>query len=85
MPEERQSILTTAPNDWNQKGMRQPAQQLVAAILENDRFGDYHAKPGHAIAQPFRHATAMQRQLPERRVISAHRPVRRPTLAQLAA
>ena len=43
--------------------MRQPAQQLVTAIFENDRFGDHRAQPGHAIAQPFRHAATVQRQV----------------------
>jgi hypothetical protein len=50
MPDECQSIPITAPNAWNQKGVRQPAQQLVAAIFENDRLGDHSAEPGHPIA-----------------------------------
>ena len=45
------------------KGMRQPAQQLVAAILEDDRLGDHRAQSGHAIAQPFRHAATVKRQV----------------------
>ena len=45
------------------EGMRQPAQQLVAAILEDDRLGDHRAEPGHAIAQPFWHAATVKRQV----------------------
>jgi len=30
--------------------MREPAQQLVAAIFVDDRFGDHGPQPGHAIA-----------------------------------
>ena len=43
--------------------MRQPAQQLVAAILEDDRLGDHRAEPRHALAQPLRHAAAVKRQV----------------------
>jgi hypothetical protein len=43
--------------------MRQPAQQLVAAVLEDDRLGDDCAQPGHSIAQPFRHAATVKRQV----------------------
>ncbi len=43
--------------------MRQAAQQLITAILENDRLGDHRAEPGHAIAQPFGYATAVERQI----------------------
>jgi hypothetical protein len=45
------------------KGMRQTTQQLVAAIFEDDRLGDHRTKPGHAIAQPFRHAATVKRQV----------------------
>jgi hypothetical protein len=45
----------TAPNNCDQKGA--PAQQLVAAILEDDRFGDHRAGrvmrlPNHLGTQP---------------------------------
>ena len=43
--------------------MRQPTQQLVAAILEDDRLGDHRAQPGHSIAQPFRDAATVKRQV----------------------
>src|SRR5260221_9318044 len=43
--------------------MRQPAQQFVAAIFKNDRLGDHRAEPGHAIAQPFGHAPAVEREV----------------------
>ena len=43
--------------------MRQPAQHLIAAVLEDDRLGDHRAKPRHPIAQPFRHMPAMERQV----------------------
>jgi hypothetical protein len=36
--------------------MRQTAQQLASAILEDDRLGDYRAQSGHVVAQPFWHA-----------------------------
>ena len=43
--------------------MCQPAQQLVAAVFENDRLGNHRAVPSHAIAQPFRHAATVKRQI----------------------
>ena len=43
--------------------VRQPAQQLVTAILEDDRLGDHRAQARHALAQPWRHAATMQRQI----------------------
>ena len=45
------------------EGMRQPAQKLIAAILEDDRLGDHRAQPSHSIAQPFGHAAAVKRQV----------------------
>ena len=39
MPEECQSMPITAPNDWNQNGCGEPAQQLVAAVVMDDRLG----------------------------------------------
>ena len=53
----------TAPKDWNQKGCAKPPQQLVAAVLEDDRLGDHRAEPRHPLAEPGRHAAAMQRQV----------------------
>ena len=43
--------------------MREAPQELVASIFEYDRFGDHGAEPGHALAEPFRHAAAVQRQI----------------------
>ena len=63
MPDECQSMPITAPKDWNQNGMRQPAQQLVATVVEHDRLAHDRAEPGHALAEPFRHAAAMKRQV----------------------
>ena len=69
------------------EGMRQPAQQLVAAILEDDRLGDHRAEPGHAIAQPFRHAAAVKRQVGAARhaVPSAQPVAATPGVASVAA
>src|SRR5262249_28102805 len=43
--------------------MGEATQQLVAAIVMHDRFADYAAQPGHAVGQPARHMTAVQRQV----------------------
>ena len=56
--------------------VRQPSQQLVAAIVKNDRLGHDGAEPRHAVGKPLRNPTAMQRQ------IGVSRPLRhRPSLA----
>ena len=39
------------------------AQQLVAAIMMDDRFAHHRAEAGHAICQPLWHMTAMQRKI----------------------
>ena len=55
----------TAPNDWNQNGMGEAAQQLVAAVMMDDRLGDDGAEPRScgppATAAPGRHAAADRR------------------------
>ena len=43
--------------------MGEPAQELVAAIFDDDRLSDDRAEPGHAHGQPARHAPAVQRQV----------------------
>jgi hypothetical protein len=43
--------------------MREPAQQLVTAIFDDDRLDDHRPQAGHALAQPFGHAPAKQRQI----------------------
>ena len=43
--------------------MGEAAQQLVAAVVLDDRLGDHRAEPRHALAEPSRHATAMERQV----------------------
>ena len=43
--------------------MRQPPQQLVAAVVDDDRLGDHGAEPRHAVGQPLRHPAAVQRQI----------------------
>ena len=43
--------------------MRQPAQHLVSAIFQYDCLSDHRAEPRHAIAQPFGHVAAVQRQV----------------------
>ena len=45
------------------EGMRQPAQEFVAAIVMDDRLGDDRAEPRHALAEPCRHPAAMKRQI----------------------
>src|SRR5882672_8853136 len=45
------------------KGMREPAQELVAAIFVDDRFGDHSPQPGHPIAKPFSYAAPMERKI----------------------
>ena len=43
--------------------MREAAQQLVAAVMMDDRLADDGAEPRHAVRQPQRHPPAMQRQI----------------------
>ena len=43
--------------------MRQTAQELVAAVVVDDRLGDHRAEPRHALAEPGRHPAAMQGQI----------------------
>src|SRR5690242_16338194 len=43
--------------------MRQATQQLVAPVVMDDRLADHRAEPAHALAQPRRHAAAMQREV----------------------
>ena len=40
--------------------MGQPAQQLVAAVVVDDRLGHDRPQPGHALAEPGRHPAMMQ-------------------------
>ena len=63
MPDECQSMPITAPKDWNQNGWARRAQELVAAVVVDDRLGDHRAEPGHAVAEPGRHAAAVQGQV----------------------
>ncbi len=53
----------TAPKDWNQNGMGEPAQELVAAVVMDDRLGDDRAQPRHALAEPGRHPAMVQRKI----------------------
>ena len=43
--------------------MREPPQQLVTAIFDDDGLDDDSAQARHTLAEPFRHASAMQRQV----------------------
>src|ERR1700722_13471480 len=43
--------------------MREPPQQLVAPVVMPDRLADDGAEPAHALAEPCRHAAAVQRQV----------------------
>jgi hypothetical protein len=45
------------------EGMREPAQQLFAAVVMHDGLADHRAKAAHAVGQPFRHLAAMQRKI----------------------
>ena len=63
IPDECQSIPITAPNDWNQNGCASRLQQLVAAVVEDDRLGHDGAEPRHAVGEPLRHPAAVQRQI----------------------
>lgn len=60
MPDERQSMPITAPNDRNQKG-GQAARELATAMVVHDGLVDDRAQPRHARARQSRHAPAMQR------------------------
>ena len=57
IPDECQSIPITAPNDWNQNGLRQPPQHLGAAVLVGDRLDDHRGR-GAPSATPARPARA---------------------------
>ena len=43
--------------------MSKPAQQLVAAIVKDNRLTDDRAESGHAVGKPQRDAPAVQRQI----------------------
>jgi hypothetical protein len=58
-----QSMPITAPTDWEPEWVGKAAQQLVAAILMDDRFAHHRAEAGHAICQPLWHLPAMQRKI----------------------
>ncbi len=43
--------------------MGEPSQELVAAVVMDDRLGHYGPEARHAIGEPFRHGAAMQRKI----------------------
>jgi hypothetical protein len=43
--------------------MGKAAKELVAAVVMHDRLGDDRTETGHAIRQPQRHPSAMERQI----------------------
>ena len=45
------------------KRIGQAAQKLVAPVVMNDGLGHHRTQPGHAVRQPFRHLSAVQRQI----------------------
>lgn len=49
--------------------MREPLQEFVAAVVMDDGLGHHRAQGGHALAQPCRHASAMQRTIGAARAI----------------
>src|SRR3569832_1158277 len=66
------------------EGMGQPAQHLIAAILQHNRLGDDGTQPGHALAQPSRHTTTVQRQVGAARAL-CHQAIAMPAICwQLA-
>jgi len=63
MPEECQSIAHDGAERLEPEWVRQAAQQLVAPVVVDDRLADHSTRPRHAVGQPFRDVTAMQRQI----------------------
>src|SRR3954470_17882753 len=45
------------------EGMGEAAQQLVAAIMMDDRLADQRAEMGHRVSKPLRDAAAVQRKV----------------------
>src|SRR5215216_2825227 len=45
------------------EGMGQAAQELVAAVVMDDRLADHGAEPRHALGKPWRNPAPMQRQV----------------------
>ena len=43
--------------------MRETAQEFLAPVVMHDRLRDHRAEPRHALAEPRRHAAAMERQV----------------------
>ncbi len=43
--------------------VRQPTQQLVAAVVKHNRLGHHRAEPRHPVGQPLRNPAAVQRQI----------------------
>jgi hypothetical protein len=63
MPEECQSIAHDGAERLEPEWVRQAAQQLLAPVVVDDRLADHSTRPRHAVGQPFRDVTAMQRQI----------------------
>jgi hypothetical protein len=66
------------------EGMREAAEQLVPAIFDYDGIDEDRAEPGHPLAEPGRHATAVQRQIRTPRAPAYHRWSRRQASARAA-
>ena len=62
------------PEGLKPEGMGEAAQQLVAAIVMDDRLANDSAEAGHAIRQPSRYISAMQRQIRASRSACHRRP-----------
>ena len=43
--------------------MGKPPQHLVAAVVMDDRLADHRAETGHTVGKPFRHLSAVQREI----------------------
>ena len=61
MPDECQSMPIDGAERLEPERMRQPLQELVAAVVVHDRLSDDGAEGRHAGRQPRRDASAVQR------------------------
>src|SRR5690606_24932892 len=52
--------------------MREPSQQLVAAVVMDDRLDDHTSESGHASGEPGRNPAAVQRDRKSTRLNSSH-------------
>src|SRR5262249_43774800 len=60
MPEECQSMPINRAKGLEPERVGKAAQQLVAAIMMDDRFAHHRAEAGHAVRQPLWHMSAVK-------------------------